>query len=144
MGRLDVHIRHGGGDGGPAAAVVVLLMFIAAGLRAVWPEIVHTVEIAVWTVAAIIGTAITVTATVLTVRVTRTHRARRAMRQASYRAEPVIPAARLIERPTIEPPAGRPALGQPSRWQPGAWPLPGWWEDIRPRIGGDGDEHRPR
>jgi hypothetical protein len=143
MGRLDVHIRHGGGDGGPAAAVVVLLLFIAVGLRSVWPEIVHAVEIAAWTVAAIIGTTITVTLTVLTVRVVRRHRARRAIRQVTYRAEPVIPPARLAARP-VGPPAARPALDRPRQGPARSWPLPGWWEEIRPRIGGDSDEHRPR
>ncbi|MGH3299145.1 MAG: hypothetical protein ACRDP7_45885, partial [Trebonia sp.] len=34
---------------------------------------------------------------------------------------------------------GRPAIGAPRA--AGSWPLPGWWEEVRPRIGGD-DEHR--
>jgi hypothetical protein len=143
MGRLDVHIRHGGGDGGPAAAVVVLLLFIAVGLRAVWPEMVHVLEIAVWTVAAIIGAAVTGTVTVLTVRGVRRYRAHRATPQVTYRAEPVIPPARLAARP-VKPPAGRPALNPPWQGPARSWPLPGWWEEIRPRIGGDSDEHRPR
>ena len=127
----------------PLGAVIALLVIIALALRKAWPEIVHAVEIAAWTVAGITGAAIVITGTVLTVRVVRRVRARRAARQATYHVAPVIPAARLTEPPAIDRP-GRPALGQPPRRQPGAWPLPGWWEDIRPRIGGDGDEHRPR
>ena len=79
----------------------------------------------------------------LTVRAVRRVRTRRAARQVTYRITPPIPAARRTEPPAIGQ-AGRPALGQPPQHRPGAWPLPGWWEDIRPRIGGDGDEHRPR
>ena len=131
------------GSGGPAAAVIALLVIIALGLRAAWPQIVHAVEIAAWTVAGVTGAAIVITGTVLTVRVVRRVRARRAIRQATYHVAPVIPAVRLIGRPAIDRPE-RPALGQPPRRQPGAWPLPGWWEENRPRIGGDGDEHRPR
>jgi hypothetical protein len=47
------------------------------------------------------------------------------------------------------PPAGRPASGQiepPSAPSP-RWPVTGWWSDgeqLRPWIGGDGDERRPR
>jgi len=133
---------HSGGPAGPAAAVVVLLLFIAVGLRKVWPQIVHAVQIAAWTAAGIAGTVILITGGVLTVRVARRRRARRALRQATYHAT-VIPAARLTEHPTLDRPAGRPALGQPLRHRPGTWPLAGW-ENIRPRIGGDSDEHRPR
>jgi hypothetical protein len=93
-------------------------------------------------VAGVCGTVIVITGAVLTVRVTRRVRARRAARQVTYHAT-VIPAARLTGRPCIDRPAGRPALGQPPRRQPGVWPLPGWWEDIRPRIGPDSDD-RPR
>jgi hypothetical protein len=132
--------NHGSG-GGPAAAVIALLIFIAVGIRAAWPQIVHAVEITAYTVAAITGTAIVVTGTVLTVRTVRRVRARRALHQATYHVTPVIPATRLPGPPAIDRPE-RPALGQPPQRRPGAWPLPGWWEDIRPRIGGDSDEHR--
>ena len=144
MGCKGLHCDGCGHGGGPAAAVIALLVIVAVAARKVWPDIVHAVEITAWTVAAVSGAAILITGTVLTVRTVRRVRARRALRQAAYRAAPVIPAARLIERPTIEPPAGRPALGQPPQHRPGAWPLPGRWEDIRPWIGGDGDAHRPR
>ena len=104
----------------------------------------HAVEIAAWTVAAVAGAAILITGTVLTARTVRRVRARRALRQATYHAAPVIPAARLIEHPTIDPPAGHPALGQPPQHRPGAWPLPGRWEDIRPWTDGADDDRRPR
>jgi hypothetical protein len=101
------------------------------------------VEIVAWTVAAVTGAGITAAVAVLTVRVVRRRRARHTLPQASYRAEPVIPPVRLAARP-VEPPAGRPALSPPRQRPAGSWPLPGWWEEIRPRIGGDSDEHRPR
>ena len=131
------------GSGGPAAAVIALLVIIALGLRAAWPKVVHTVEIAAWTVAGATGAAIVITGTVLTVRAVRRVRARRALRQATYHVAPVIPAVRLTDRSAIDRPEW-PALGQPPRRQPGAWPLPRRWEEERPWIGGDGDEHRPR
>ena len=130
------------GSGGPAAAAIALLVIIAVALRKAWPEIVRAVEIAAWTVVGVTGTAIVITGTVLTVRATRRVRARRAAR-VTYHVTPVIPAVRLTEHPAIDWPE-RPALGQSPLRQPGAWPLPGWWEDIRPRIGGDSDERRPR
>jgi hypothetical protein len=143
MGCKGLHCDGCGHGGGPAAAVIALLVIVAVAARKVWPEIVHAVEIAAWTVAGVTGAAILVTGGVLTARTIRRCRARRAIRQATYHAT-VIPAARLIERHAIDRPAERPALGPPPRRQPGAWPLPGWWQDVRPRIGGDGDEQRPR
>ena len=143
MGCKGLHCDGCNHGGGPAAAVIALLVIIAVGLREAWPKIVHAVEIAAWTVAGVTGAAIVVTGTVLTVRVVRRVRARRAARQVTYHVAPVIPAVRLTEPPAIDRPE-RPALGQPPQRQPGAWPLPGWWQDIRPRIGGDSDEHRPR
>jgi len=142
MGCKGLHCD-GCGGGGAVGAVIVLLVIIALALRKAWPEIVRAVEITAWTVAGITGAAIVISGTVLTVRVVRRVRARRAARQATCHVAPVIPAVRLTEPPAIDRP-GRPALGQPPQHRPGAWPLPGWWEDIRPRIGGDGDEHRPR
>jgi hypothetical protein len=130
------------GSGGPAAAVIALLVIVALAARSAWPYVVHAVEIAAWTVAGVTGAAIVITGGVLAARVARRGRARRAAAQVTYRVTPVI-AARLIEPPAISWPE-RPALGQPSQRQPGAWPLPRWREDIRPRIGGDSDEHRPR
>ena len=119
------------------------MVIVAVAARKVWPDIVHAVEITAWTVTAVTGAALLITGTVMTTRTVRRVRARRALRQATCHAT-VIPAARLTGRPAIEAPAGRPALGQPPQHRPGTWPLPGWRDDIHPRIGGDGDEHRPR
>jgi hypothetical protein len=136
------------GGGGPAAAVIALLVIVAVAAREVWPKVVHAVEIAAWTVAGLTGAAIVITGTVLTVRVVRRVRARRALRQVARQVHAVydatvIPAVRLTDPSAIDRP-GWPALGQPSQHRSGAWPLPGWWEDIRPRIGGDSDEHHRR
>lgn len=144
---------HGSG-GGPAAAVIVLLIFIAVGVRAAWPQIVHAAEIAAWTMAGIAGTAVTVTGAVLTVRAVRRARARRQLAQPAYRVTPVIPAAHLTDPPAIDRPRfgditpgvvlpERPAFGEtaPTQLPSSRWPLPGWWEELRPRIGGDSDAH---
>jgi hypothetical protein len=121
------------GNGGPAAAVIALLVIIAIAARAEWPKIVHTIEIIAWTVAATAGAVIAVTGTVVTVRIVRRVRARRRARpQVTYHIAPVIPAVRVNDRPAIDRP-GR---------QPQVWPLPGWWEEFRPGIGGDSDGHR--
>ncbi len=144
MGCKGLHCDGCGHGGGGAAAVIALLVIIAVALRKAWPQIVHAVDIAAWTVAGITGAAILITGGVLTARAVRGSRARHAIRQATYHAT-VIPAARLTERPTtIEAPAGRPALSQSPRRQPGAWPLVGSWDGTRPRIGGDGNDRRPR
>jgi hypothetical protein len=130
----------GHGSGGPAAAVIALVVIVAVAAREVWPKVVRAVEIAAWAVAGVTGAVIFVTGTVLAVRVVRRVRARR-MAQVAYHVGPVIPAVRLAGPPAIEWPE-RPALGQ-SAQQPGAWPLPAWQAEIRPRTGGDSDEHRP-
>ncbi len=142
MGCKGLHCDGCNHGGGPAAAVIALLVIIALGLRAAWPQIVHAVEISAWTVAGVTGAAILITGMVLTVRGACRVRARRTVRQATCHAT-VIPAARLIAHPAIDWPE-RPALGQPPQHRPGAWPLPGWWEESRPRMDGDGNEHRPR
>jgi hypothetical protein len=148
MGCKGLHCDGCGHGGGPAAAVIALLVIVAVAAREVWPKVVHAVEIAAWTVAGVTGAAVVITGTVLTIRVVRRVRSRRALRQAAYPVRTtgqarVIPAARLTGHPAIERPEW-PALGQPPQHRPGAWPLPGWWEDIHPRIGGDGDERRSR
>lgn len=129
-----------GSPAGPAAAVLVLLVIVAVAAREVAPKLVHALEIAAWTAAGIIGAALVITSTVLTVRVTRRVRARRAARQVTYHAR-IIPAEPL-SRSATDRTTGRPALRQPPRRT--TWPLPGWWEDVRPTIGSDGDESRPR
>lgn len=126
----------GCGHGGAAAgAVIALVVIIALALRKAWPAIVSAVEIAAWTVAGLTGTALVVTGGVLTVRVLR-----RARPAAAYRRGPVVIEGTRLYPPL--PPTGRPALGAPDARPAGAWPLPGWWQEIRPQIGGDGDEHR--
>ena len=117
MGCKGLHCDGCNHGGGPAAAVIALLVIIALGLRAAWPQIVHAVEIAAWTVAGVTGAAIVITGTVLTVRAVRRVRARRALRQATYHA-PVIPAARLTGHPAIDRPRAsraRPAPAAPPR-----------------------------
>src|SRR5216683_224804 len=105
MGCKGLHCDGCGHGGGGAAAVIALLVIIAVALRKAWPQIVHAVDIAAWTVAGITGAAILITGGVLTARAVRGSRARHAIRQATYHAT-VIPAARLTERPTtIEAPA---------------------------------------
>ena len=127
---------HGGGAAGGAGAVIALVVIVALALRKAWPAIVSAVEITAWTVAGITGTAIVITAGVLTVRALR-RRARRAA--AGHRAPVVIEGTRLY--PPL-PPAGRPALGAPRSAGGRAWPLSAWRDEIRSRTGGEGDEHR--
>src|SRR5260370_26882317 len=124
----------GQGGGGAAGAVIVLLVILAVALRKAWPAIVSAVEIAAWTVAGLAGTAIAVTGGALTVRALR-RRARR--RAAAGRRAPLVVDVMQLYPPL--PPAGRPALEPPRSRRAGSWPLPGWWEEIRPRTGGDGD-----
>jgi hypothetical protein len=138
MGCKGLHCDGCGHGGGPAAAVVALVVIVALALRKAWPAIVSALEIAAWTVAAVSGAAIAVTAGVVAVRMARRRRARRAV---IYRPGPVIPAVRLVAE-HIDPPAQRPAIGRPGQYEAGAWPLRGWWQEIRPRPARDG-ENRP-
>ena len=71
MGCKGLHCDGCGNGGGPAAAVIALLVIVAVAARKVWPEIVHAVEIAAWTVAGVTGAVIVITGAVLTVRVAR-------------------------------------------------------------------------
>ena len=133
-----LHCDGCGDDWGGVAAVIALVVIVAVALRAAWPAIISAVEIAAWTVAGITGAVILAAGVLLTRRVVRWRRARR-----TFRGGPVITIAaqpREVARPL--PPPGRPALDPPRRTGGRAWPLPGWWEEIRPRIGGDSDEHR--
>ena len=139
MGCKGLHCDGCGHGGGPAAAVIALVVIVALALHKAWPAIVSVLEIAAWTLVAVTGAALAVTGGVLAVRMIRRHRARRAV---AYRSARVIPAVRLVAE-HIEPTMQRPAIGQPGQ-HPAAWPLAGRWEEIRPRIGGDGNEHRPR
>jgi hypothetical protein len=138
---------HGGGSA--AGAVIALLVIIAVALRKAWPAIVSAVEIAAWTVAGVTGAAIVITGGVLTARALRRRRARRAL---VYR--PGQPFVVVVDEAQSWfahqfPPAGRPVSGEiePPSAQSPRWPVTGWrsgGEELRPRIGGDGDERRPR
>jgi hypothetical protein len=130
-----LHCPGCGHGGGAAGAVIALVVIVALALRKAWPAIVSAAEITAWTVAGLTGAAIAVTGGVLTVRVLR-------RRAAAERRSPVVIEGTRLYPPL--PPAGRPALGPPRPLAGRAWPLPGWWEEIRPQIGGEGDEHRPR
>ena len=130
--------------GWPRRGGLALLVIIAVGAREVWPKVVHAVEIAAWTVAGIIGAAIVVTGTVLTVRVVRRVRARRAARQVTYHITPRHPGRAPDRPPAIDQrraARARPAPAAPAR---GVAAARRGGKSIRPRIGGDGDEHRPR
>jgi protein-S-isoprenylcysteine O-methyltransferase Ste14 len=106
-----------GGPAGPAAAVVVLLLFIAVGLRKVWPQLVSAVEIIGWTLAGIAGAVIIVTGGVVTARVVRARRARRAGQQITsglYRpGYRIVPGTVLGARPGKV--GARPAIGRTRR-----------------------------
>ena len=152
MGRLDVHIRHGGDGAGPWAALAVLVVLAIAGGAArhvigdVARVLVTVLEVIGWTLIASASAAVAGGGVLAGVRVRRAVRAARARRAMPQPAAPVIqitPEGYVRPLPD-EPGAARPALGPPPRGPAGAWPLPGWWEEIRPRIGGDGNEHRPR
>ena len=120
MSCKGLHCDGCGGGGGAAAAVIALLVIIALGLRKAWPEIVHMAEIAAWTVAGVTGGVIVITGGVLTVRVARRVRARRAAREVTYHA-------------TVIPRAGRPAIDRP-RWP--VWVYsPGCCENWTPGHG---------
>jgi hypothetical protein len=138
MGRLDVHIRHGGGpDGSGLIALAVIAAVLAGVIHAVWgviSAVLHvilvTLEVIAWTLA---GTALAaaVGGTVWAGLCIRRAVQARHVPQAS--APPVITMIpETPARPAIEPP-------RPS----GTWPLPGWWEEIRPHIGHDDGGSRP-
>lgn len=129
MGCKGLHCEGCGHGGGPAAAVVALVVIVALALHKAWPTIVSALEIAAWTLVSVCGAAVAITMTVLAVRMTRRHRARRAV---LYRRGPVVPAVRLVAE-HIQSPAQRPAIAR----RQAVWPLAGWWEEIGPQAGGD-------
>jgi hypothetical protein len=144
-----LHCEGCGHGGGAAGAVIALLVIIALALRKSWPAIVSAVEIAAWTVAGVTGAAIVITAGVLTTRAVRRRRARRAL---VYRhGQPFVVFVDEAQTWFAQqvPAAGRPASGEiePPFTPSPRWPVTGWRPDgreLRPRIGGDGDERRPR
>ena len=143
-----------GSPAGPAAAVLALLVIVAVGAREAWPKVVHVVEIAAWTVAGVTGAAIVITGTVLTVRVVRRVRARRAAPQVTYHIAPRIPAARRTGPPPSSSPGGPRGCTARGAARTG---LPSTGAQVTPaarpcrckrvrdgRTGGGTDEHRPR
>jgi hypothetical protein len=152
MGRLDVHIRHGhGGDGAGAWAALaglVALAVIGGAARHLIATTLHVVvtvlEVIAWTLAGAAAAAVLTGGALASVRIRRAVLAARARRAAVPRV-PVIhitPEGYLRPLPDPASPA-RPALSPPPQQPATSWPLPGWWEEIRPHIGGDDDQHRP-
>src|SRR5690348_2924974 len=123
---------HGGGAAGGAGAVIALVVIVALALRKAWPTVVSAVEVTAWTVAGLAGAALVTTGGVLAVRTAR--------RGAAGRRSPVVIQGTGLYPPL--PPADRSAIDPPRPAGGRAWPLPGTWDEIRPRTGGDGDEHR--
>ncbi len=118
MGCNGLHCDGCGGSGGPAAAAIALLVFIAVGLRAVWPKVVHVLEIIGWTLAAASGAVIVAAGTVVTVRVIRSRRARIQNTTTAFpsAATRIVPAVRVTVLPSR--PAGvRPVPAAPRRPQ---------------------------
>ena len=144
MGQLDVHIRHGGGpEGGPWAALAVVLVLAAIGgaargaIGTAAHVVVTVLEVIGWTLAGLASAAVIGGGALAAVRI------RRAVRAAHARRVPP-PVITIVPERTARPvpDADRPALAAPRHRPADTWPLPGWWEEIRSRIGGDGDEHR--
>lgn len=143
-----LHCEGCGHGGGAAGGVIALLVIIALALRKTWPAIVSAVETAAWTVAGVSGAALVVTGGVLTARAVRRRRVRRAL---AYRpGQPFVVVVDEVQSMLVGqfPSARRPVLGEiePPLDAP-RWPVTGWRRDggeLRPQIGGDGDERRPR
>src|ERR1700722_17570943 len=145
MGQLDVHIRHGNGGGpGPVIALIALAVLAAAGGAAheALSSAVHVLaivlDVILWTLGSAVILAAAAGVTYAVVRIRRavlTTRASSAVPPSVITVTPEGPTTRYL------PPdrAGRPAIEAPRTT--GSWPLPGWWEEVRPRIGGD-DQHR--
>jgi hypothetical protein len=138
-----LHCEGCGRGGGAAGAVIALLVIIALALRRSWPAIVSAVEIAAWTVTGLTGAAIVITCGVFITKAVRRRRARRAL---VYRpSQPFVVVADEAQTWLARqfPAARRPASGEiePPPDAPG-WPVTSWHpgEELRPRIGGDGDE----
>jgi hypothetical protein len=145
MGRLDVRIQHGHGGDGPGAwaALAVLIALAAAGgaARHVIGEAAHVLvtvlAVIAWTLAGAGIVAVVSGGVLAGVRIKRAVRAARARRGV-----PPVIAITPDSYARHVPDAYRSAIDAPRGRAGGSWPLPGWWEEIRPRIGGDGDERR--
>ena len=135
MNCKGLHCQGCGHGGGAAGAVIALVVIAALALRKAWPAVVAAVEVAAWTVAGVSGATLVITAGVLTTKEMRRCRARRELaRRPAYRYVLVVDEAPRTFTGTL-PPA-------PGQIEPPRWPLAG--PDLRPWIGGDGDERRPR
>jgi hypothetical protein len=151
MGRMDVHIRHGDGDGEGAWAVLaalVVLAIVGGAARHVIANALHVVvavlEVIAWTLAGAAAAAVLTGGVLAGVRIRRSVLAARARRAVAQRPPVIHITPEGYLRPLPDPASqARPALSPPLQHPATGWPLPGWWEEIRPRIGGDDDQHRP-
>jgi hypothetical protein len=130
----------GCGDGGPGGAlaaiavVLVLASIIVAAVRAAWHDIVTAAEIAAYTVVSIAGVAALTGAGWCAIRIRR-HVLQARARRISPQVRAVITDVKAGRPVVIPERPARPAIDAPPA-RP-AWPLPGQWEQIRPRIGRD-------
>jgi len=147
MGRLEVQIRHGhdGGGWGAAVALILLIAFAIGGaahkqVTAAAHTAMTIIEIAAWTLAAVVtvGAAAALTWAGFKVRAAVRSRARRTASVITL--NPGACTASTTRRFQMDATDARPALDPPRRI-PGAWPLPGQWREVRPQNGGD-DERR--
>jgi hypothetical protein len=128
--------QHGGGGGARVIALVVAAVVAAAVLRAVWAALVGVLEIAAYVVLSLAAAAVTAGAVYAAVRIRAAVLARRD-RRISPQVRAVITDVKAGRPVAVPDPVVRPALEAP-RPQAGGWPLPGQWEQLRPRIGRDG------
>jgi hypothetical protein len=143
MGRLDVEIRHGGGgDSGAVIALIVLIVLAIAGgvghkaVTGALHTLATVVEVIAWTLATVLILATVTGAVYAAFRIRRAVLAARARRAITPQVITLTPDSGYLPPPDT----ARPAIGSPP--VPRAWPLPGWWAEVRPRIGSDDDEHR--
>jgi flagellar basal body-associated protein FliL len=146
MGRLDVHIRHGddGGSGWVIALVVIIVLAAAGGaarkaLTTTAHVIATAVEVITWTLAAVVILAAAAGVGYAAWRIrgaVRSARDRRAVTATVIRVTPERPGTAHLP-----PDDDRPAIGAPREAR--SWPLPGWWEEVRPQVGGDDEGSAP-
>jgi hypothetical protein len=124
MGCKGLHCDGCGGGGG-LAVVLIVLAVIAAGAWHVRHGIETGLEIVFWSIVGCVGLAVAGGLVYGAVRWRARVRDRQARTVIPARAEVVRlgdgqDRARAIEAP-----------------RPASWPLPGQWDEIRPRIGRD-------
>lgn len=138
MGHPDGAHTHGSGGGGMLLVVILLVLLVggaaAKAVSAVWHTIVTVLEIAAYTALSIAGAAMLAGTGYLAWRIR--------VRVLAARAQRTVPArAHVVQLGAEPPPVTGPAMGkaiEAPRQQAGGWPLPGWWDEVRPHIGGDG------